>query len=158
MKKLLIGIIIIFVLVLSFRFVYALRNLSNPQLEGKSAPTPVITLKGNKMNYKYECFCWNENCSQKNHTPPSVNTNIVKSSDFIEIDWQNFKDKPNVVSLHNITTDEIKEYYLEDHHIKIDVSKQVTNPNEYEVIFQWYIGKSSELRGESYLTFNVKAD
>jgi hypothetical protein len=60
--------------------------------------------------------------------------------------------------VHNITTDETKDYHLKDHHTKVDVSKQVTNPNEYEVIFQWYIGKSSDLRGESYLTFNVKAD
>jgi hypothetical protein len=47
---------------------------------------------------------------------------------------------------------------LEDNHIKIDVSKQISNTYEYEVIFQWYIGKSNDLKGQSYLTFNVKAN
>jgi hypothetical protein len=159
MKKIFVGIIIILVLVLLFIFVNSLRNLSSPHLEGKSAPTPTITLNGNNMNHKFESFCWNEDCSQKKHNPPSVAINYVKNGDVIEIDWNKFKTKPNRVILYNITTDEIIAYHLKDSDIEIDISKQAhSKPIEYEVIFQWYLGKSSELTGESFLTFKVKAN
>jgi hypothetical protein len=159
MKIFFIGTFIIFALVLLFICVQPLKNLSNPHLEGKSAPSPTITLNGHQMIHKYESLCWNKDCSQKEHNPPSVSINDVKTGDIIEIDWHKFRVKPNRVILHNLTTDETIAYHLKDTDIEMDVSKQIQkNPYLYEVIFQWYIGKSSELKGESFLTFKVKAN
>jgi len=155
MKKIFLVLILIIVLVGSLILVNLIRNTFNPQLDGKSAPSPTITLNGNSMEHTYESFCWNKDCSQMKHNPPSISLTKVNQGDTIEILWNKFKNKPNRVILHNITTGETIAYHLDNDNIEIDVPEQA-NPFQYEVIFQWYLGKSNDLRGESYLNFGVK--
>jgi hypothetical protein len=154
-KKLYIGIFITLVIIIIFIFSNSLKNFINPNLEGKSAPAPTITLNGKSMDYSFESFCWNESCSEMKYNPPSIPITNVKYGDIIEIAWNKFKNKPNRVILHNITTGETIVYHLADSDIEIDMSKQA-KPFQYEVIFQWYLGASNELRGESFLNFKVK--
>jgi len=156
MKKSFIVIVIVLVLIITGSIIFAnlVRNTFNPHLEGKSAPSPTIKLNGMNMEHTYESFCWNKDCSQMKHNPPSISFTKANKDDTIEIYWDKFKNKPNRVILHNITTGETIAYHLTDSDIEIDVPEQA-NPFQYEVIFQWYLGKSNDLRGESYLNFGI---
>lgn len=148
------GILVIVVLIVIFTF-FTLKSLNNtPYLEGKSAPVPTITLNGNNMDHNYDSFCWNKDCSQTKHNPTSIPITNVNKGDIIEISWKNFKNKPNRVILHNITTGETIAYHLADSDIEIDVPEQVKH-FQYEVMFQWYLGQSNDLKGESFLNFGV---
>ena len=157
-KKLYIGIfisigLIMFLIILGNSLI---GSLNHAKLDGKSAPVPTIKLNGSSIDHIYENFCWNEDCSQIKHNPPSIPTTDVKSGDHIEISWGKFKKKPNKVILYNIMTGETIIYHLKDTDIEIVVPKQA-NPYQYDVLFQWYIGNGNELRGESSLSFKVKA-
>ncbi|MDP4086561.1 MAG: hypothetical protein Q8934_18425 [Bacillota bacterium] len=156
MKKLYIMLITILIIISIIFLVTLVKNSTNPRLDGKEAPSPKIALNGKRIEHKYESFCWNQDCSQMKHTPPSLPATAVKGDDMIEITWDTFKEKPNRVILHNITTGETITYHLTDSDIELDVPKQA-NPFQYEVIFQWYKGASNDLRGESFLSFKVKA-
>ncbi|WML44625.1 hypothetical protein [Neobacillus sp. PS3-40] len=155
MKKLYIGFFISLAIIIIFIFGNSLKNFINPNLDGNSAPGPTITLNGKSMDHSYESLCWNKNCSEIKQNPPSIPITTVKVGDIIEIAWNKFINKPNRVILNNITTGETVVYHLADSDIEIDMSKQAY-PFQYEVIFQWYLGASNDLRGESYLNFKVR--
>lgn len=128
-------------------------------MDGKRAPIPSVELNEKKMSdqsYKYESFCWNQKCSQMKHKIPPLPITNVHGDDMIYIEWGSFKDKPNQVILHNITTGEKVTYHQTDSDIELDIPRQA-NPFQYEVIFQWYNGSSKDLIGESFLSFKVNA-
>lgn len=151
-------VILVLVLSLSFAFFY-FRNSRNTHLEGKKAPVPQVELNGKSMSvqsYKYESFCWNQKCSQMKHKVPPLPITNVHGDDMIYMEWRNFKNKPNQVILHNLTTGEKITYHQSDSDIELDIPRQA-KPFQYEVIFKWYNGSSSDLIGESFLSFKVNA-